>query len=74
MADKTNIERRTLISAASGAALSFALTSNRAGARSLDAITSADFGHFEEVAASLSCSHVAVWHISDLARDPTFVQ
>jgi hypothetical protein len=47
MADKTNIERRALIAAASGGALSLALTSKRAAAQSLDAITSAASGHFE---------------------------
>ena len=47
MADKTNIERRTLITAASGAALSLALTSKRATAQSLGAITSAASGQFE---------------------------
>src|SRR3974390_3233078 len=47
MADKTDIERRTLITTASGAALSSALTSSRAAAQSLDAVTSAASGHFE---------------------------
>jgi haloacetate dehalogenase len=47
MADKTNIERRTLITASSGAALSLALTSKHAAAQSLDAITSAASGPFE---------------------------
>jgi pimeloyl-ACP methyl ester carboxylesterase len=47
MTDKTNIERRTLITAASGAALSLALMSKRAAAQSLDTITSAASGHFE---------------------------
>ncbi|HEV3018149.1 MAG TPA: amidase family protein, partial [Burkholderiaceae bacterium] len=36
MTDKTNIERRTLITAASGAALSLALMSKRAGARTAE--------------------------------------
>jgi haloacetate dehalogenase len=47
MADKTNIERRTLITAASGATLSLALASRLAAAQSLDAITSAASGRFE---------------------------
>ena len=47
MADKTNIERRNFITAASGGALSLALTSNRVAAQSLDAITSAPSRHFE---------------------------
>jgi haloacetate dehalogenase len=48
MADNTNIERRTLITAASGAALSVALTSKRAAAQSLDAVRSAASSDFEE--------------------------
>jgi haloacetate dehalogenase len=47
MTDKTNIARRTLITAASGAALSLALMSKRAAAQSLDTITSAASGHVE---------------------------
>ena len=47
MADKTNIERRTLITAASGAALSLALASKRAAAQSPEVITSAASGRFE---------------------------
>ena len=47
MADKTNFERRTLITAASGAALSLALTSKRAAAQSPEVITSAASGRFE---------------------------
>jgi haloacetate dehalogenase len=47
MADNTNIERRTLITAASGAALSVALTSKRAAAQSLDAVRSAASRDFE---------------------------
>jgi haloacetate dehalogenase len=47
MADKTNVERRTLITAASGAVLSLALTSKGAGAQSLDAIKSPASGYFE---------------------------
>ncbi len=47
MTDKTNIERRTLITGASGAALSVALRSKRAAAQSLDTIASAASGPFE---------------------------
>jgi len=47
MADKINIERRTLITAASSAALSLALKSKRAAAQSLNSITSVDSGRFE---------------------------
>jgi hypothetical protein len=36
MADKTNIERRTLITAASGAVLSLALMSKRAAAQTAE--------------------------------------
>ena len=47
MTDKTNIARRTLITAASGATLSSALMSKRAAAQPLDAIISAASGPFE---------------------------
>jgi haloacetate dehalogenase len=47
MAGKTNIERRSLIAAASGAALSLAVTSKRAAAQSPEVITSAASGRFE---------------------------
>jgi haloacetate dehalogenase len=47
MTDKTNIARRTLITAASGATLSSALMSKRAAAQPLDAIISAASGAFE---------------------------
>jgi hypothetical protein len=45
MTDKTNIERRTLIAAASGAAI-LTLMPKRAAAQSLDTITPAASGHF----------------------------
>src|SRR3984957_20067250 len=50
MTDKTSIERRTFvqaITAASGAALSLALLSQRASAQSLDKVTAAASGDFE---------------------------
>jgi haloacetate dehalogenase len=49
MTDKTNIERRTLITAASGAALSLALMSKHAAAQSLDTITSAAYFEKAEI-------------------------
>jgi haloacetate dehalogenase len=49
MTDKTNIERRTLITAASGAALSSALMSKHAAAQSLDTITSAAYFEKAEI-------------------------
>jgi hypothetical protein len=45
--DKTNIERRTLITAASGAALSLALMSKRAGARTAEGNEKIDQAQFE---------------------------
>jgi haloacetate dehalogenase len=53
MTDNTNIERRTLITGASGAALSLALRSKRAVAQSLDTIASAASGPFEGAVVSV---------------------
>jgi haloacetate dehalogenase len=47
MTDRTNIERRTFVAAASGAALSLALLSQRVAAQFLDKATSAASDHFE---------------------------
>src|SRR5215467_6948732 len=74
MTDKTNIERRTLITAASGAALSLALMSKRTAAQTAEGNEKIDQAHGElwrlsasEVARLVRTRNVSAREVADAA-------